>query len=169
MFKALMKKFGFVHQSEINSLIAEKEVQEKVNKLQKELDFNNRIFSGMPVIGINNYENAIEIGIVKHFELSNNKIIPIIKLYYSNRTDNFHSDKENCSFGQYVTFSEQRLKAYLKMDGCERTAMLIKSYQFSKTNIESLAVLANYQPSVEEVLTELNKTNFFKDSEAYSI
>lgn len=169
MLKALMEKFGFIHQSSVEALVAEKVIQEKENNLKRELDFNNRVFAGMPVIGINNYENAIEIGIVKHFELSKNKVIPIIKLYYSNRTDDFHSDKENCSFGQYVTFSEQRLKAYLKMDGCERTAMLIKGYQFSKENIESLAVLAPYQPSIEEVLAALNETTFFKDSEAYSI
>ena len=127
MFKKMLKKFGFIHKSEISALIKENEAVQEEQRLNNELAFNNRVFVGMPVIGINNYENVIEIAIIKRFEIlelkNNRKIVPVMKLYYSNRTDDFHKDKENCVLSQYVAFSKQRLKAYLKLNGCERTAM----------------------------------------------
>lgn len=173
MFSKILRKFGFVHESEIPVLLEQNQAAKDEKRLYDELAFNNRVFVGMPVIGVNNYENVIEIAIIHRFEilelLNSKKIVPVMKLYYSNRTDSFHKDKDNCVLSQYVAFSKQRLRAYLKMDGCERTAMLIKSYQLSTEDIEELAVLAPYQPKAEEVLKALEKTTFFEDSKAYNI
>ncbi len=173
MFKKMLKKFGFIHNSEISALIKENEATQKEQRLNNELAFNNRVFVGMPVIGINNYENVIEIAIIKHFEIlelkNDRKIVPVMKLYYSNRTDGFHKDKENCVLSQYVAFSKQRLKAYLKLNGCERTAMLIKAYQLGTEDMDGLSILAPYQPEADEVLRELEKTSFFEDSKSYNV
>lgn len=173
MLKNLLKKMGFVHQSELPAIIGSFNKSEKETRLIKELEFKNRLFSGMPVIGINNYEDVLEIGIIKHFEiqetLNSHRLIPVIKLYYSNRTDAFHKDIENASFGQYVAFSEQRLKTYLNMNGRERTAMLIECYKYGTEEIESVASIAEKQPNFNDVMIELNNTSFFKDSENYCI
>lgn len=173
MFRGILRRFGFVHESELPVLLEQNQAAKAEKRLSDELAFNNRVFVGMPVIGVNNYENAIEIAIIHRFEiiemLNSKKIVPVMKLYYSNRTDSFHKDKDNCVLSQYVAFSKQRLRAYLKMDGCERTAMLIKSYQLSTEDIEELAVLAPYQPKEEDVLLELEKTTFFEDCKAYNI
>lgn len=173
MFSKILRKLGFVHESELPVLLEQNQVAKAEKRLHDELAFNNRVFVGMPVIGVNNYENVIEIAIIHRFEiiemLNSKKIVPVMKLYYSNRTDNFHKDKDNCVLSQYVAFSKQRLRAYLKMDGCERTAMLIKSYQLGTEDIEELAVLAPYQPKAEEVLNALEKTTFFEDSKGYNI
>lgn len=164
---------GFIHQSELSAIIVNFNKSEKETRLTKELEFNNRVFSGMPVIGINNYEDVLEIGIIKHFEiqetLNSRRLIPIIKLYYSNRTDVFHKDVENASFGQYVAFSDQRLKTYLNMNGRERTAMLIECYKYGTEEIESVASIAEKQPCYEDVMIALNKTSFFKDSQGYCV
>lgn len=173
MFNKMLKKFGFIHKSEISALIKATEDTQKEQRLNSELAFNNRVFVGMPVIGINNYENVIEIAIIKRFEIlelrNDRKIIPVMKLYYSNRTDNFHKDKENCVLSQYVAFSKQRLKAYLKLNGVERTTMLIKAYQLSTDDMDGISILAPYQPEADEVLRELGKTSFFEDCKSYDI
>lgn len=173
MFKKMLKKFGFIHKPEISALIKENEAVQEEQRLNNELAFNNRVFVGMPVIGINNYENVIEIAIIKRFEIlelkNNRKIVPVMKLYYSNRIDGFHKDKENCVLSQYVAFSKQRLKAYLKLNGCERAAMLIKAYQLGTEDMDGLSILAPYQPEVDEVLRELEKTSFFEDVKCYDI
>lgn len=69
----------------------------------------------MPVIGINNYEDVLEIGTIKSFEivetLNSERIIPVIQIYYSNRTDNFHKDNNNASFGQYTPQKRKLTKA----------------------------------------------------------
>lgn len=173
MIKSLLKRCGFIHVSSIDSEIEARKKANQEIRLEKELAFNNRVFVGMPVIGINNYENVIEIAIIHSFDFlvkkNDKEIIPIMKMYYSNRTDNFHKDKENCTLSHYVAFTEQRLKAYLKMTGCERTAMLIKSYQFGTEEIEGISVLAPYQPTAEEVMKALSQTSFFEDSKGYDV
>lgn len=173
MLKKLLKKMGFVHQSELSSIIVNFNKSEKKANLRKELAFNNRVFCDMPVIGINNYEDVLEIGIIKSFEivetLNSERIIPVIQIYYTNRNDNFHKDNNNACFGQYVAFSEQRLKAYLNMNGRERTAMLIECYKYGTEEIESVASIAEKQPCYEDVMIALNKTSFFKDSQGYCV
>lgn len=175
MLTAILNKMGFVSQ-EMAKAMAISESKQAVEayikqKNQNKLECERNINIGRPVITLTNAENAISIGIISDYMTKDNSFsssIPIVKTFYCNRNDheNFVPGEEQLCFATCIEYSEERLKALLKLTGAERTLLFTEIYKHGRDKM-NFPVLADKQPEYEEIVNDLKKTSFFEESELY--
>lgn len=174
MLTYIMKKLGFVPLKEMNNQKKsweEKAINEyKSNEVSKKNDFLKRTMIGCPVICTTNYNNVIAVGIVRGYHSENvSNPLPLVQYYFNNREDkDIDLNELSVCFSGIVEFSEQRLKAFLKLTGEERCSITMNGYKYGRDAIE-FDNLAEKQPTYEDVMEALSGTDFFKEAEKFYI